>query len=192
MSQDMAAFFDELAPKWDSAPSEYEKREKLTSLMNLLQNTIIADVGCGKGVMLEHLLKTNPAKIIAVDISGEMIRLAKEINNNNRVEFIHGDFLNTTLPMLDTAIFFNSYPHFLDKQALAEKLSKVVRKDGTMIIAHSLSKAKINGTHKGKSVSKLSMSLESAEIEAKAFQKFFTTDTLIDNDEMYFIKMTRK
>jgi len=192
MNKDMAAFFDELAPRWDNSPSKFETREKLTSLMGLSNNSVIADIGCGKGVMFEHLLKTNPEKIIAVDISGEMIRFAEELFNGNRIEYVHGDFLDVRLPMLDAAIFFNSYPHFIDKDSLIDKLAQVLKRGGTMIIAHSLSRLEINGMHKSDGASKLFVPLENAEDEAKKFQKFFTSDFLIDDEEMYFVKMFRR
>ena len=191
MSNEMASFFDELAPEWDNAPSGYDLRDKLTSMMGISSNSVIADIGCGKGVMFEHLLKTKPAKIIAVDVSGEMIRMAKELHSDDRIEYINGDFLDAPIPALDAAVFFNSYPHFLDKEGLADKLALTLKKSGIMIIAHSSSKAKINGAHSGDSVSKLSVPLESAEAEARKFQNHFTIDTLIDNDEIYFVKMIR-
>ena len=192
MNKDMAAFFDELAPKWDNAPAEYGTREKLTSMMGLPRGGVIADIGCGKGVMIEHLLKTNPMKIIAVDVSSEMIRSAKNLFDDRRVYFFNDDFFDVSFPMLDAAIFFNSYPHFTDKAALIEKLANIIKKDGILIIAHSLSRAEINGTHTGESVSKLSVPLDSAEAEARKYEMYFSPDTLVDNDEIYFVKMTRR
>ena len=192
MINDIAAFFDRLAPEWDNAPSEYEVREKLTSMMGLLPNSIIADIGCGKGVMIEHLLKTNPEKIIAVDFSSEMIRLAKVLFEDRRICFVNEDFFDVSFPMLDAAVFFNSYPHFMDKNALIEKLANVIKTDGLLIIAHSLSRTEINGIHEGGSVSKISVPLDSAVIESGKFEKYFSPVTLVDNDEIYFVKMTRK
>lgn len=192
MNKDMAAFFDALAPTWNYTPSEHETREKLVSMMGLPQNSVIADIGCGRGALFAHLLKTNPAKIIAVDASGEMIRLAAEQYNDPRLAYVHGDFLDVPLPMLDAAIFFNSYPHFLEKEALAEKLSRTIQKGGAMMITHSQGKMKINERHSGENVSKFSIPLESAEAEADKFQTFFSTDILIDSDEVYFIKMRRR
>ena len=192
MNTDMATFFDELASDWDNAPDEYETRERLTGMMSLSPNATIADIGCGQGVLFEHLLKADPAKIIAVDISGEMIRFAEELFNGNRIEYVHGDFLDVRLPMLDAAIFFNSYPHFIDKDSLIDKLAQVLKRGGTMIIAHNLSRLEINGMHKSDGASKLFVPLENAEDEAKKFQKFFTSDFLIDDEEMYFVKMFRR
>ena len=192
MNQDMAAYFDRLAPEWDNAPSEFDTREKLISLMELQPNSVIADIGCGKGVMFQHLLKTGPAKLLAVDISGEMLRSAQRLCGDGRVEYINDDFLDASLPLLDAAVIFNAYPHFLDKEALQEKLAQVLRKDDVLIIAHSVGKAEINGTHRGGSASNLSVPLEDAESEAGKFQQFFSPEILIDSDEMYFIKMIRR
>lgn len=191
MNQDMAAFFDRLAPDWDHAPDKYDTREELTARMGIFPNSVIADIGCGTGVMFEHLLKTNPAKIIAVDISGEMLRSAKAHCNDRRMEYVHDDFVNADLPFLDAIVFFNSYPHFLDKSAVAQKAAQALKSGGALIIAHSLSRAEINGCHRGEKVSKLSVALESAEVEANKFLPFFVLDSSIDNDQIYFVKMTR-
>jgi len=188
----MATYFDNLAPDWDNAPLKYEIREKLTAMMDLPPNSVIADVGCGKGVMFEHLLKTKPSKIIAIDVSGEMIRLAKESFNDERIEYINGDLYTITLPILDVVIFFNSYPHFIDKVKLTNKLADVIKKGGLLIIAHSLSKEEINGRHSGKNVSTLSVPLESAEIEVDKFNEYFLLDSFIENEEMYFIRLIRR
>ena len=192
MSSDMAAFFDRIAPEWDNTPDKYQTREELTSMMELPPKSVIADIGCGRGVMFEHLLKTDPEKIIAVDVSGEMIRLAKEQWHDERIEYVNGDLLDVSLPMLDAAIFFNAYPHFLDKEGLAAKLAKGIKKGGAMIIAHSLSRAEVNGVHSGEKVSKLSVALESAEDEARKFEQFFSTEALVDNDKVFLVKMLRR
>jgi len=192
VSKEMATFFDRLAPDWDNAPLKYKTREKLTAMMDLPSNSVIADVGCGKGVMFEHLLKTGPSKIIAIDVSGEMIRLAKKSFDDERIEYIHGDFYNTELPVLDAVVFFNSYPHFTDKILLAKKLARTIKKGGLFILAHSLSKEEINGCHTGERVSTLSVPLENAEDEAGKFSDYFSTDSFFESKEMYFIRLIRR
>ena len=192
LQSDMAAFFDRLAPDWDNAPSERGAREKLVAMMGLPQRGVFADIGCGKGVMVDHLLELDPLRIVAVDISGEMIRLAKALYDDPSVTFINGDFYETALPVLDAAIFFNAYPHFINKLKLAEMLAGIVKKGGFVIIAHSFGKDKINGMHKGNAVSKFSVPLQSAETEAAAFGDFFTTGSFTDDSELFFLKLIRK
>ena len=192
MNKDMANYFDRLAPDWANDPSGYGTREKITSMMNLPPGGVIADIGCGKGVMFEHLLKTNPSKIFAVDVSSEMLRFAANLIHDDRIELINDDFLDIDLPRLDAAVFFNAYPHFMDKNALAEKLAETVKRNGKIIIAHNNGKLKINSRHMGQDTLKLSMPLENAEAEAAKFQRFFSLDGQIDKDDIYFIKMTRR
>ena len=188
----MTAFFDRLAPNWDNDIARYHIREHIISLADLPSGIVIADIGCGTGVMFEHLLKVNPSKIIAIDLSREMINIAKKSFSDSRITYINGDIIEASLPPLDAAILFNAYPHFLDKPALVKKLATTIKPDGILVIAHSMSKDLINGVHDGEVVSTLSMPLEEADSEATRFDEFFLADTLIDNDEFYFIRLVRK
>ena len=192
MNQDMQSFFDRLAADWDSCPDEYETREKIVSLAEIPKGSVIADIGCGRGVMFEHLLKTEPKKLIAVDLSGEMIRHAKEKFSDPRIAFFNEDLLEMSLPEVDAAIIYNAYPHFLDKHALGGKLAEVIGQGGILIIAHGRSRALINGTHRGERVSTLSVPLDEVEKEAAKFEAFFRMETVLDNDQFYFLKLRRK
>ena len=188
---EMKSFFDRLAPSWSNCPEEYEVREKIVSLADCGEHGVIADIGCGRGVMFEHLLKTNPKSLVALDISTEMIDCAKSTFDDGRITYVNDDLFEAELPVFDAVMVYNAYPHFLDKRAFCEKLAKHIRKDGTLVIAHGRCKSAINGTHSGKTVSTLSVPLEDAGQEATKFSSHFTPAALIDNDEFYFIKLVR-
>lgn len=190
-NSEMKSFFDKLAPSWDNNAEEYEIRERITSMMGLGKNSLIADIGCGQGVMFQHLLKTEPRGILAIDISGEMLEHAKKMYPDERITYMNEDILQASLPHIDAAVIFNAYPHFMDKKALAKKLAENVRPGGLIVIAHSLSKEKINCIHKDCSAEKLSVPLQTAEKEANEFRPYFVPEKIIDEDELYFIKMTR-
>ena len=190
-NHEMRNFFDRLAPNWNNHPEEYYIREKITALADFPEGNLIADIGCGQGVMLEHLLKTNPREIIAIDLSAEMLKHARKNFTDPRITFMNADFLETDLPPLDAIILYNAYPHFLNKEALARKTAEIIRKNGYLIIAHGCGKAGINSGHSGERVSPLSAALEDAEKEAAKFKDFFTPEVTVDNDELYFVKMRR-
>lgn len=190
-ADEMRAFFDELAPEWGNEPEKYALREKLTGLMELPSGGRIADVGCGKGVMLPHLLRREPSCIYAVDLSGEMIRQARSLFRDGRITFLNGDFLTAPLPKLDAAVLFNVYPHFTDKGALAARLASVIRSGGLAVIAHGAGKDRINGVHCGRRVRRLSSPLRDAASEAEVFRPFFTPSRFEDNDSFYLIRMVR-
>jgi SAM-dependent methyltransferase len=185
------AYFDSAALFWDNREDEIELRRRLVGMMCIEENSLIADIGCGKGVMFEALLETHPRGIIAVDISGEMVAHAKTLYQDERLMYINGDVLGAFLPVFDCAVMFNSYPHFKDKRALVEKLAKHVRPGGRLVIAHSRSRERINGVHKKGMVCGLSAPLRPAEEEAAEFLPQFKMESCVDNAELYFISMAR-
>ncbi|MDR1892712.1 MAG: class I SAM-dependent methyltransferase [Oscillospiraceae bacterium] len=189
---EIVTFFDRLAANWNDCPDEYDRREEIVSLAGFTSGGIVADIGCGRGVMFAHLLKTEPEELIAVDISAEMIKHAKGFFPDPRITYLHADLLKAELPMLDAAIIYNAYPHFLHKQAFVEKLVRHIKKDGFLVIAHGICKEEINGVHDGECVSRISVPLEPAEQEAAKFEPFFTPELLIDNADFYMLKLLRK
>ena len=188
---EMRKFFDKLAGGWEADPAEFDVRETLVEMMRIPGGSTIADIACGRGVMIPHLLKTDPARIIGIDLSGEMIKYAREQHTDERVEFICADLLDASLPPLDAAVIFNSYPHFLDKSSLRVKLAEVVKPGGILIIAHSVSKEHINSRHKSPETSSLSVPLRTARDEAAEFMPEFSPDVCIDTDTQYFIRLIR-
>ena len=191
-NQNIAAFFDEMAKRWDADPAGYEIREKVIALAGFPSKCVIADVGCGRGVMLEHLLKAEPKKILAVDVSGEMIRYAKQAGLDARVVFLHEDFLEAKIDRVDGVMLYNAYPHFLDKAALCKKLAACLPAGGIAVIAHGRSRARINERHQGSKMEGLSVPLESAKKEAAKFSPMFLPEQMVDDDAFYFFKLRRR
>ena len=191
-NKEMRDFFDGLAPDWAPHEGEYDTRDELVRMMAIPEGSLIADIGSGRGVMFPHLLKTNPSGIISVELSPEMVRMAKQDHNDPRISYLSCDILEAALPELDAAVIFNAYPHFLDKIALSNKLASHIKKGGIFVIAHSRGKETINGGHTTGPMAKLSVLLRDAEEEAADYSEHFTVDTLIDSDEMYFIRLLRK
>lgn len=183
-------FFDRLAEDWDNCPEEYHIRERLVRLMGLRRGSIIADIGCGTGVMFEHLLKTEPRGIIAVDVSERMLEKAKSLCADARISYINRDVLYAPLPQLDAAVIFNAYPHFLNKAALAVKLERHIKPRGMLIIAHSQCRAAINRLHEGMNEC-CRVPLRAAAREAEEFLPYFEPELIIDDAETYFIKLIR-
>ena len=62
----------------------------LNQLIGHLENKTILDLACGDGHYAKKFYQQNPLKIVGVDISEEMIRLAKP-TPDGKVEYIVGD-----------------------------------------------------------------------------------------------------
>lgn len=86
------AYFDKMAANWGKQPPGIRRSGALVSLMELPENGLILDIGCGRGVMTPHLLKAKPGRLIGVDLSGEMIRLAREEFQASRWSSCRGIF----------------------------------------------------------------------------------------------------
>lgn len=189
---EMKAAFDRLASAWTNSEKDVAIQEEITGMIGLRRNSVIADIGCGKGVMLAHLLKTHPSRVYAVDISGEMVRCARELHRDMCITFVNNDILNASLPLLDAAVIFNAYPHLTDKHALAEKLSEVVRPGGCVVIAHSHGRKKINGVYERKRMEAVSTPLRPARVEAMEFEPQFVPGIMIDSEDIFLLKMVRQ
>jgi ubiquinone/menaquinone biosynthesis C-methylase UbiE len=187
----MKEYFDRLAPSWTSDESEKDIREEIAEMSFIKPGAVIADIGCGKGVMVPHLLNTNPSCIIEIDISSEMLRLAKEDWKDDRIKFFCGDILRLDLPECDTVIIFNALPHFIYRKELAQKLASILKAKGTVIIAHSKSRKAINEIHNEGISETLSTKLLSPLEEYENFKQYFNLNNTVDNSQMYFMKLTK-
>ncbi len=180
-------FFNSLAEKWDSiCHHDFKKIQNIVSLSGVKKNSKILDVGTGTGVLVPYLLESFPQHITAIDVSENMIKVAKKKINDSRVSFIVKDFFQLEVQSFDYIFFYSVYPHFLDKEALFMHAKKLLKKDGKIVIAHSESKEKINSIHRQKEAVKDHMLL-SANITAEFMSKYFKVESTIDNDDMYYI-----
>lgn len=143
-------FFNSKAEKWDEKDT-YPESFKLNLLkqIGLKENDYVIDIGCGTGVItkLIHLLTKND--VFAIDVSNEMIKIAKE----KYKDCPYATFKNVDLFSLngeirfDFAIIYNAYPHFLDPIKLSNKLYEILNEKGSFAIIHSMNRKKLNQHH---------------------------------------------
>ncbi len=191
-SQRIKDYFNALAPNWSAPEDESAAREAIVERAHIAKGSVVADIGCGRGVMIPCLLKTEPRELIEIDLSDEMIRLAREQWTDARIRFMADNIMDCVLPTLDCAIIFNAYPHIMHKDRLCENLAKHIRKDGFFVIAHSRGRDFINSHHTGKTVSTVSIPLKSAAEEYENFKEFFELEDFYDEQDGYFIKLKRR
>lgn len=189
----IAAYFNSLAPDWPENAEDAPIRDEILRRADIPAQSTILDIGCGKGVMVPHLLKTSPRQIIELDVSKEMIRLGRERFSSPSIVHICGDILHTDLPPVDTAVIFNAYPHLMDKTALAKRLAHILSKEGSVIIAHSKSRDWINGIHRDDGpCEQISVPLKKPADEATDFAPWFIMEDWEDSARQYFIKFRKR
>lgn len=186
--EDVIAFFDELASGWDAG--QIRDEDKINTILDYAQvkeGVKALDVACGTGVLIPDYLDRNVSKVTAVDISSEMIRIAKSKFNHRRVEFYCADIEEIELPQdYDTCMVYNAFPHFTNPAGLISALAAKLKMGGRLTIAHSMSRKQLDSHHAGPAA-KVSNGLMSEDDLARLFGAFFEVDVKISNDRMYVV-----
>ena len=192
MTNHIKDFFNKMAPTWDThSTPQLEVLNKIVDYAQVKEGDKVIDVACGTGVMINPILSKNVSNIYAIDISPEMIKIAKEKHPSNKIKFEAGDFTQTQLSNYDNIIIHNAYPHFLEKEPLIDTIYRSLKPGGRFTIAHSFSKKRINDCHHKLDVP-ISVKLEPAEIEAEKFKSKFNIDTIIDTPDTYIVSGVKK
>ena len=166
--------------------------DELLDSLKLERFPRIMDLGCGKGIISDKLLKRNKGEVIAIDLSDKMIEFAKEANKDSKVKFINADFYEfSDNKPFDMIICFDAFPHFLDVDGFVKKAASLTRKDGQLIIAHDIGRGQLNEHHHAHAMG-VSRPLNDPIIESKRFEKYFNVIIANEGDNYYHIFMKRK
>lgn len=179
---DVRAYFDALAPTWDTEHPAPPAIETTAFLSGAAPGLRLLDIACGTGVMTAALLARG-AIVTGIDLSPAMIEIAKR-KHGAAAEFHAGDVLDFTGGPFEAALLFNAWPHFPRPRALAEKVASLLVPGGRFTIAHGTGRAGINAIHKGVPAG-LSSALGPAKEEAKALEGLFELDSIIDRPDFY-------
>ena len=125
--KDVIAFFDERAGEWDAGMVRSdEKIGRILDNAKVTAGSRVLDIACGTGVLIGDYLRRNVESVTAVDISPEMIRIAREKFPQENVRFVCGDA--ETAPLgegFDAIVIYNAFPHFPDPERLHGAASRV-------------------------------------------------------------------
>lgn len=186
-TEKVAAFFNRLAPDWDTSHSHNsDKIERILDYADIRPRLSVLDIGCGTGILFPFYLNRDVGSITGVDLSSGMIARAREKFPEPRIQLIIGDASQLQLGTFDRCVVYSALPHFNNAALLIEKLSLALKPNGRLTVAHSESRETINQRHKG-SAHDVSVELMPASALEPLFSPFFHVDTIIDNDEMYIV-----
>ena len=182
--QDVIAFFDRLAPGWDA--DMIRDDGIITTILDhagICAGMDVLDVACGTGVLFPDYLQRNVGSLTAVDISPEMVKIAR--SKFPQVTVLCGDVLTADLGRkFDAIMVYNAFPHFPEPEALIATLSNLLKPGGTLTVAHGMSRAAIDRHHEG-SASKVSIGLMHEDALESLFTKHLTVTVKISNERMY-------
>ena len=176
------AFFDRAASSWDEEMIKDDLIiETILDNARVEKDNTVLDVACGTGVMIPYYLDRG-AHPTGIDLSKKMIEIASDKFKD--VEFIWGDVEKLNDRKFDRVLVYNAFPHFIDPEALVKHLATLLNKDGTLTIAHGMSRERINHHHEG-AASTISNGLMEASDLAKIMSKYLDVYISIDDDRMY-------
>ena len=177
-------FFNGFASTWDNEPiADAHIINTILDNANVCENIDVLDVGCGTGVLFPFYLERNVKSITAVDLSPEMVKIAKA--KFPQADVICGDAETISFDkQFDVIMIYNAFPHFPEPQKLIENLAKYLKDGGRICIAHGLSKSELDEIHM-KSAGKVSNILPECYELAEMLKPYFNVDIKISNDKMY-------
>ena len=184
--QDIISFFDQHAPHWDA---EMIRSDCVISTIldcaGVAADMDILDVACGTGVLFPDYLRRNVRHITAVDISPEMVKIARQ--KFPQVEVLCADVETAVFDrQFDCIMVYNAFPHFPDPENLIRVLAGALKEGGTLTVAHGMSRAAIDSHHKGHA-QKVSAGLMHEDDLAALFSKYLTVTEKISNEQMYLV-----
>lgn len=187
-------FFDEKA-SYFANHDPHSDEEKLSLLNKALvqKGDVVLDVGCGCGVITPLIFDLTSSDVYAIDLSNNMIQIAKNKNKlNDKLHFIHGNFLTYKFDnKFDKIIIYNAYPHFLDPTTLAKICYLNLNKGGILAILHSISRNELNSHHEAHA-NKVSRMLFSLNEEVKYFNGYFDVIRKEENSKSISIVLKKK
>ncbi len=101
-------------------------------------NKNVLDFGCGNGVYAEKVLKFNPSKITAIDISEKAIEIAKA-KKLEKIDYIVENCENTKLDSNNFDIIYGSgILHHLNLKKSLSEIERLLKKEGSLIFIEPL------------------------------------------------------
>ena len=184
------AFFDRLAPAWDSARITREDiLREIMGLADITPGCRVLDVACGTGVLFPYYLERGAAAVTGIDLSPEMVRLAQKKYQDPRLTILAGDVEEAELGVFDRIVILNALPHFPDPARLLACLGEHLAPGGRLTVAHDRCRDSINGHHERRA-SAVSLGLPPAEETAELFPLSLNVDTVIDSQRCYVVSGT--
>ena len=190
VKKEVVEFFDKMAADWDSGQS---RNEEVISLIlengGIREGKKVLDVACGTGVLFPDYISRG-ARVTGVDISTEMVRIAKEKYPSLKV--ICADAESFCFDeSFDAIMIYNSFPHFVNPTALFENLIKHLESGGRLTVAHGMSEKALQQCHSGKA-QRISQPLPSKERLKEMMSDYLDVDVMISDEEKYIVSGTKK
>ena len=185
--KDVIAFFDAHAASWDAENVRNEAViSKILRNAGVRPGVELLDVACGTGLLIPDYLNRGVSRVLGVDISEEMIKLAKDKFPGPETEFLCADAGELrTERRFDCIVIYNAFPHFADPEGTVANLSGLLKPGGRLTVAHGASRDEINAFHQANGAAEISLGLPPADELARMMKRYLSLTLVISDDEYY-------
>jgi ubiquinone/menaquinone biosynthesis C-methylase UbiE len=119
-------------------PQYKQTNEKLVELANIAPNQIVVDLACGTGLTTKEVLKNCPnvEKVYAIDFSEDMINVAKEFVQLEKVAFIVADAQDLDRfisEKVDVVLCNSAFWQFQNQSKVLSAISNILKDNGKLI-----------------------------------------------------------
>ena len=190
--KEIIAHFDRCAPQWDARMvTDDVKISTILDAAGVREHGVVLDVACGTGVLFPYYLRRNVARIIGVDISPEMAKIAASKLHDPRIEVLCGDVETIPVRMpCDCCVIYNAFPHFAEPERLVERLARWVKPGGRLTVAHSMGLEALRRHHAGRA-EHVSREMLPPEELALVMTPWFRADILMSDEGQYLVSGKR-
>jgi SAM-dependent methyltransferase len=146
-------YFNELAPRWDTlpVPPDPGKVARFTALSLAPDARRILDVGCGTGILVEHLRRgaAGFTALVELDIAERMLALNRTRSGDPRIAHVCSDALHPPFSrgVFDTVLCFNALPHFDPVELTLRSMVECLRSGGLLAVGHLMGSDVLNAFH---------------------------------------------
>ncbi|MEK6914378.1 MAG: methyltransferase domain-containing protein [Nanoarchaeota archaeon] len=134
-------FFNKIAKIYDRGIFRKIKDYRVKNTLKLADvkaNSKILDIGCGTGNLLYDLSKDESLKLYGIDLSKNMLKIAREKLRNNAVLKL-GNVKNVLLKYkknyFDYIFIEDTFHHLPNQEKLIDKIKILLNKNGKLIIS---------------------------------------------------------
>jgi ubiquinone/menaquinone biosynthesis C-methylase UbiE len=159
--------------------------EDVIAGLNISPGKRLFDLGCGVGMISEHISDVTGASVVGLDYAPEAVKAAldRTVEKRNRLDFVQGDMndLNLEPASFDVAMSLDTLYWAVDLEATVAKLAEVVKPGGQICIFmmqgpwdnDPSGKVPAEGTNLGQVLAKLGLRYEAHDYteQNKAFWK---------------------
>lgn len=190
--KEIIAYFDRCAPQWDARMvTDDGKINGILDAAGVREHDVVLDVACGTGVLFPYYLSRNVARVIGVDISPEMVKIAASKLRDPRIEVVCGDMETIPIRMrCDCCVIYNAFPHFEEPRRLIKRLAQWVKPGGRLTVAHSMGLEALRKHHAGRA-EHVSREMLPPEALAAVMTPWFQADSLVSDEEHYLVSGER-